>query len=213
MQGLQLPDRHNQHWLDALPVLMHKLQPGAISLDCGEWLLSCGELMHLSKTLDVMGCTLNEVCTTHPETLVSAAALGFLTRSSSDQTGSKQPAAETKATATELLFHRGTLRSGDHLQSDGDVLLFGDVNPGAQISAEGDVLVWGRLRGTAHAGRLGRTSARIVALQLRPLQLRIADVVARGPEDQPQTGLVEQARLDGGEILIEPAPAQSMVGR
>ena len=112
-----------------------------------------------------------------------------------------------------MLFHHGTLRSGDHLQSDRDVLLYGDVNPGARISAAGHVLVWGRLRGIAHAGRDGDPSARIIALQLRPLQLRIGDVVARGPEDQPQEGLVEQARLEGGEIVIEAASAQMIPRR
>ena len=68
------------------------------------------------------------------------------------------------------------------------------------------MLVWGRLRGVAHAGRHGDASARIVALQLQPLQLRIADAVARGPEERPPQGLAEQARLVEGEIRIEPAP-------
>ena len=42
-------------------------------------------------------------------------------------------------------------------------------------------------------------------MQLRPLQLRIADAVARGPEEQPQVGLAEEARLEGDTILINPA--------
>jgi septum site-determining protein MinC len=108
--------------------------------------------------------------------------------------------------ASDLLVHRGTLRSGDHLQAEGSVLLLGDVNPGARISAAGHVLVWGRLRGVAHAGVTGDRQARIVALQLRPLQLRIADAVARGPEDLPPPGLAEEARLVDGEIRIDPAP-------
>ena len=66
-------------------------------------------------------------------------------------------------------------------------------------------MIWGRLRGIAHAGRFGDTNARVVALQLRPLQLRIADQVARGPDDQPQAGLAEEARIEAGEIVIEPA--------
>ena len=98
-------------------------------------------------------------------------------------------------------------------QGDGDVLVLGDVNPGATVSAAGHVLVWGRLRGIAHAGRDGDQKARIVALQLRPLQLRIADQVARGPEDLPQLGLAEQARLEGSEIVIEPAPAERLTER
>jgi len=71
-------------------------------------------------------------------------------------------------------------------------------------------LVWGRLRGVAHAGRDGAISAKIVALHLRPLQLRIADVVARGPEDQPIAGMAEQARLVDSEIVIEPAQPQAL---
>ncbi len=57
---------------------------------------------------------------------------------------------------------------------EGSLLVLGDVNPGARVSAGGDVRVWGRLRGVAHAGSGGDQRARIVALQLRPLQLRIA---------------------------------------
>jgi septum site-determining protein MinC len=85
--------------------------------------------------------------------------------------------------------------------------VLGDVNPGARISAGGHVLVWGRLRGTAHAGRHGDEEALIVALQMRPLQLRIADVVARGPEEVPPPGLAEEARVEGGTIRIDPARA------
>jgi hypothetical protein len=45
----------------------------------------------------------------------------------------------------------------------------------------------------------------VAALQLRPLQLRIADAVARGPEDQPPAGLAEQAVLENGVIQLQPA--------
>jgi septum site-determining protein MinC len=101
--------------------------------------------------------------------------------------------------------HQGTLRAGDHLEVAGSLLVLGDVNPGARVSAGGDVRVWGRLRGAAHAGNRGDRSARIVALQLRPLQLRIADAVARGPEDLPPAGLAEQASLENGMIRLTPA--------
>jgi septum site-determining protein MinC len=57
----------------------------------------------------------------------------------------------------------------------------------------------------AHAGCQGNHQARIVAMQLRPLQLRIAEAVARGPEDLPPRGYAEQALLVGGAIAIEPA--------
>ena len=104
-----------------------------------------------------------------------------------------------------LTLHRGTLRSGDHIEAAGSLLVLGDVNPGARVSAVGHVLVWGRLRGVAHAGCRGDQGARIVALGLQPLQLRIADAIARGPQEAPQAGLAEQASLRAGAIRIDPA--------
>ena len=40
---------------------------------------------------------------------------------------------------------------------------------------------------------------------LRPLQLRIADRVARGPEEPPMAGQAEQACIRDGDIAIEAA--------
>jgi septum site-determining protein MinC len=74
------------------------------------------------------------------------------------------------------------------------------------------VLVWGTLRGVAHAGCHGDRQARITALQLRPVQLRIAEAVARGPEDLPVVGVAEQAQLVDGAIVINPATAQWPLG-
>ena len=160
------------------------------------------ELRQLQELLAPLQLDLIRVAADHPETLVAAAALGL-----DIDPGPPQPIAAPApaVVAADLLVHRGTLRSGDHLQAEGSVLLLGDVNPGARISAAGHVLVWGRLRGIAHAGVSGNREARIVALQLRPLQLRIADVVARGPEGLPPPGLAEQALLVEGEIRIDPA--------
>jgi septum site-determining protein MinC len=174
---------------------------GSVVLEAGSWPLRLPELRQLQELLAPLQLDLVRVAADHPDTLVAAAALGLQI-----DPGVQPPAAASAAAAaSELLVHRGTLRSGDHLQAEGSVLLLGDVNPGARISAAGNVLVWGRLRGIAHAGVAGDRDARIVALQLRPLQLRIADVVARGPEGLPPPGLAEQALLVEGEIRIDPA--------
>ncbi len=177
--------------------------PGPVVLEAGGWLLRLPDLSQLQGLLDSVQLELIRVASRRPETLVAAAALGLATDPRPERPA--PAAAAPGASAPDLLFHRGTLRAGDHLQGEGSVLLLGDVNPGARISAAGDVLVWGRLRGVAHAGINGNRDARIVALQLRPLQLRIADVVARGPEGLPPPGLAEQARLVEGEIRIDPA--------
>ena len=179
---------------------------GELTLLAADWPLPLPELRALHDLLKGRGLRLTAVRSERPETLVAAAALGFsaeapvLTPPPDEAVGDSRGAG-----AGELRLHRGTLRAGDHRQEEGSVLLVGDLNAGARLSAAGDILVWGRLRGVAHAGCHGDRQARIVALQLRPLQLRIADAVARGPEEDPAPGLAEQARLVGGEIRIEPA--------
>ena len=178
-------------------------QGGTVVLQAGNWPLRLPELRQLQDLLSALQLELVRVSSRHPETLVAAAALGLDTDPGAPPRPA--PATATGAAVSDLLVHRGTLRSGDHLQAEGSVLLLGDVNPGARISAAGNVLVWGRLRGIAHAGVAGNRDARIVALQLRPLQLRIADVVARGPEGLPPPGLAEQALLVEWEIRIDPA--------
>ena len=179
---------------------------GSVVLEAEDWLLRLPELRSLAEQLERAGLRLVGLRSRRRETRVAASALGLVVEWPCDlplpDPGPPAPAAIEEESLT---IHRGTLRSGDHLQGRGTVLVLGDVNPGARVSAEGDVLVWGRLRGVAHAGRSGDRDRRIVALQLRALQLRIADAVARGPETLPPDGLAEEARLIDGEIRIEPA--------
>lgn len=92
--------------------------------------------------------------------------------------------AQKKSEAEKLptLYLRKTIRSGQSISSDGNIIVIGDVNPGAEIIAKGDITVWGILGGIAHAGSNGNEFARIRALKLNPVQIRIADVFARRPD-------------------------------
>ena len=205
---LRLPAFRSVTWQQWLPSQLPSIPRQVIDLDTGDWSLSCRDLEELLGTLNEAGHPVQAVTTRCSDTLISAAALGLIARHvSPDSTsdGGTHDQAHDIGTDAELTVHRGTLRSGDHIESRGHLLIVGDVNPGGSASADGDVYVWGRLRGRAHAGRRGDSEARIVALQLRPLQLRIAELVARGPEERPQPGLAEQARIVEGAISIEPA--------
>jgi septum site-determining protein MinC len=184
---------------------------GAVDLHAGAWWLPVGDLQVMALQLSQAGLDLQGLLSSNRRTLVAGAALGLEARlAQTPWPGPDQapagPATKAADSAPPLTLHRGTLRSGDHLQVEGSLLLLGDVNPGARVSASGHVLVWGRLRGTAHAGCRGDRGARIMALQLRPLQLRIAAAVARGPQESPPPGLAEQASLVDGAIRLEPAP-------
>ena len=189
-----------QQAVDSCALLASGPIEGQLLLEAGAWRIGLSQLGELQRTLNGRGLELVTICSSQPHTHVAAAGLGIL----SQWPNSTAPESPAKPDS-DLQVHRGTLRSGDHLETSGSVLLLGDVNPGARISAAGHVLVWGRLRGMAHAGCQGDNSARIVALQLRPLQLRIAGAVARGPEGAPPAGFAEEARIVAGAIQIDPA--------
>lgn len=99
-----------------------------------------------------------------------------------------------------------TLRSGASIRFDGDVVLFGDVNPGAQIVATGNIVVLGALKGLAHAGATGDEEAFILGFDLRPTQIRIGRRIAMPPERsaEPHDVVPEIARVIDGQIVIEP---------
>ncbi|RDV82929.1 septum site-determining protein MinC [Ammonifex thiophilus] len=101
-----------------------------------------------------------------------------------------------------ILIER-TLRSGQSLFYDGNVVILGDVNPGAEVTATGDVIVIGTLRGTVHAGAGGDEGALVVAFRLEPTQLRIANHVSRPPEGMTPSGQPEVARIKDGMVIIE----------
>lgn len=98
----------------------------------------------------------------------------------------------------------GTVRSGQVLKYEQDVLLLGDVNPGGMIQAAGDVLILGALRGIAHAGCKGARDRIIAASLFVPTQLRIADQISRPPEEWSEADWVMQfAYLEGERIFID----------
>ena len=70
-------------------------------------------------------------------------------------------------------FYRGTLRSGAKIESDGSVVVIGDVNPSSIIKARGNVIVLGRLNGTVYAGLNGDDKAFVTAIYFNPIQLTI----------------------------------------
>jgi len=180
---------------------------GSLVLDVGEHLIGASGLAAMRERLLASGFNPVGLVSSNPHSCVAAAALGMAW--DAPASGARSDAASSPGQPPSgrdhLTVHRGMVRSGEELDAPGSLLVLGDVNPGARVQAGGHVLVWGRLRGLAHAGCRGDSRARIVALQLQPLQLRIAQVVARGPEEAPPAGLAEEARLEGGVIRIDAA--------
>lgn len=82
-------------------------------------------------------------------------------------------------------FYKGTLRSGQVLESETSIIILGDVNPGATVVSKGNVVVLGALKGTIHAGAAGNEHAFVAALNMNPVQIRIADCIARSADGPP----------------------------
>lgn len=97
-----------------------------------------------------------------------------------------------------------TLRSGQTIRYNGNVVVLGDVNPGAEISASGNVIVMGALRGVVHAGAGGDEKAIVLAFKLQPTQLRISEHITRPPDNEAiEADHPEMARIRDGVVTIE----------
>lgn len=114
--------------------------------------------------------------------------------------------AEKNNTETEelqTLVVAKTIRSGQEVIYNGSVVIIGDVNPGAEVIAGGDVIIKGTCRGVVHAGAYGNTEATITANRLLASQLRIANLIARAPDQLEQPEYAEIARIQDGYVIIE----------
>lgn len=114
--------------------------------------------------------------------------------------------AEPKKTTEEaqMIIINRTIRGGQEIRAKGSILICGNVNPGAQIISGGSIDVRGTCKGVVHAGAFGNADAFIVADQLMPMQIRIADIIARSPDVIEKSTSPERASIKNGQIIIEP---------
>ena len=89
-------------------------------------------------------------------------------------------------------FFRGTLRSGSKIESDGNVVVLGDVNPSSIIKARGNVIVLGHLNGTVYAGLGGDDRAFIAAIYFNPIQITIGIKTITDIQDE----ILDSSRVD-----------------
>jgi septum site-determining protein MinC len=167
------------------------------------------DIRKLSDKLAEHDLTLWAVLGKSPQTMRAARRLELETELpepeslAEEETATELPPIEPDEKGSSGVLVRHTLRSGRVVRHAGHVVVVGDVNPGAHIIAGGDVLVWGRLLGTVHAGASGDESAVVCALDMRPMQLRIARHIAISPEHQPRRPRPEVASVRNGQIVAE----------
>ncbi len=106
-------------------------------------------------------------------------------------------------------YIKQTIRSGQVINYEGNIVIIGDCHPGCEISAFGDITVWGVLSGIAHAGSGGNQKARVRALKMNAIQLRIANCYSRRPDslntvyiEKTNSFTPEEARIINNEIVV-----------
>jgi septum site-determining protein MinC len=165
-------------------------------------LLDSRQLQSIADALSDAQLKLQRVCTSRRQTAVAAATVGYSVEQQSVQETLQQSAPPPGTLLAEPLYLETTVRSGAEIRHPGTVIIMGDLNPGSLVVAAGDILVWGRLRGVAHAGSGGNSQCMIMALQMEPTQIRIADAVARAPANSPDRYYPEVAYVTAQGIRI-----------
>ncbi len=153
-----------------------------LQLQAGDRLLDTRQLQALVETLGEAQLMLKRVVTSRRQTAMAAITLGCSVDQLADMEHLNQSIPTPGQPLAAPLYLQTTVRSGVDIRHPGTIMILGDTNPGSALVADGDILVWGRLRGLAHAGASGNRQCRIMALQMQPTQLRIADLVARPPD-------------------------------
>lgn len=178
-------------------------QGAKVALDVGNQILHAAEMGSLRDQLSESGVSLWAILSNSPLTEKTAQVLGLATRLSSPKPDRVIKPINTSLDGEAAVFIHRTLRSGFKVVFQGNVVVVGDVNPGAEIIAAGSVVVWGRLRGVVHAGAEGDEKAVVCALDLAPMQLRIAQYVAVPPKrkGKPQP---EIAQIINHQVVADP---------
>lgn len=168
-------------------------------------LLDTTQIQELADILLQANLRLKRFYTKRRQTAVAVVTCGF---SVEQQTAHQALMAETTTNllVADPMYVQMTLRSGTEIRHDGSVIVMGDMNPGSVVIADGDILVWGKLRGIVHAGAGGNAGSIVMAIQMQPSQIRIADFVARGPSNVPAQFFPEVAYVTPqGKISITQA--------
>lgn len=182
-----------------------------VSLLAQNQLLGGRQLQQLAEILGRHQLKLKRVRTSRRQTAIAAATAGYgveqenLATLLADIPRKLEPI-KPATDGSDALYITQTIRSGVEVKHKGSIIIVGDVNPGGVIVSERDIAVWGCLRGIAHAGADGDRSCRIMALQMQPTQLRIADVVARSSLKTPEHLRPEVAYLTADGIRLASAP-------
>ncbi|MFW9260904.1 septum site-determining protein MinC [Nostoc sp. CALU 546] len=197
-------------WSDIWQQIRQRLNAGdrfrvsntPVHLMAQDRLVDARQLQELAEALTEVQLRLISVSTSRRQTAIAAVTSGYSVEQLQPVTSLSTEPTATAIPQADALYLEMTVRSGVEIRHPGTVIVLGDLNPGGIVIADGDIIIWGRLRGIAHAGAGGNRECLIMALQMEPTQLRIADAVARAPEKPPMQFSPEVAHITPQGIRI-----------
>ncbi len=173
-----------------------------ICLELGDTAVRVKEITALRDQLSDLNVNLWAIISQSDVTINNAKALGIETSlPTKKETKESQSEKEEDSGEPTVLIHR-TLRAGYRVEAREHIVIVGDVNPGAEIISAGDIIVWGKLMGSASAGVEGNLKSMIFALELKPTQLRIGEIVFP-PISRKGKLFPEVAYIKNNEVRIE----------
>lgn len=102
-------------------------------------------------------------------------------------------------------FYKGSLGAGETLETEASVVIIGDVEQGARVTAKGNIIVLGECRGALHAGASGNLDAVAVALEMAPVQLKVASIQQKFGDRPRRLGRGPMiAGVEDGRIAVKP---------
>ena len=169
-----LSDKELLSWLVSIPKDVYKLPDNqSMAFDFGGRLCSRSLILHMLQSIVWEKC-LNVIAwlSTNPESIKLLSAAGLCVNEPVQKIDIPKQDPEHRHMGMLKVVY-ASMRSGQSVKTDGDVLVWGHMNPGAEIQAGGSVIVAGRLLGVVHAGAFGREDVFVWAGSFETPQVRI----------------------------------------
>ena len=100
-----------------------------------------------------------------------------------------------------------TLRAGQLIRHNGNVVILGDINEGAEVDATGSVYVFGIVRGIVNAGES------VISLGFMPLRMTIGNVIFDNNKSGKTYRKPRIATVENGKINVKVLGAKKSIRR
>ncbi len=154
--------------------------------------------------IEPTGCNVVRWIVTDPETSDSLSRLGLAVGEIAKKTRQERSSGRK---GQRTLLYRSTLRGGQKIVHEGDVIITGHVNVGSEVSAEGNIVILGKMQGLVHAGCKGDETVSVSARSFESGQIRIGHKVGLIDKSSDIWGKSVVITVNGDEVLLTEWPA------